>query len=81
MRPGAIDASVDYPEGDTRDGLQSCIESMESTIETGDASDATVVEEVTLYAAAIFTLKHRGYETHTEDGNHIRDRRGWWCRL
>jgi hypothetical protein len=26
------------------------------------------IEDITLYAAAIFTLKHRGYETHTEDG-------------
>ena len=41
---------------------------MESTIETGDARDPTVVEEVTLYAAAMCECKDREYETHTEDG-------------
>ena len=64
----AIDVSIEYLEGDIRDGLRSCIESMESTIETGDARDPTVVEEVTLYAAAMCECKDREYETHTEDG-------------
>jgi hypothetical protein len=68
VETGVIDASIEYTEGDTRDGLRSCIESMKSTIETGDDVDTTIVEEVILYAAAMFTLKHRGYETHTEDG-------------
>jgi hypothetical protein len=63
-----IDVSVEYPDGGIRDGLRLCIESMESAIETGDDVDTTIVEEITLYAAATFTLKHRGYETHTEDG-------------
>jgi len=49
----AIDVSIEYLEGDIRDGLRSCIESMESTIETGDARDPTVVEEVTVARAVL----------------------------
>jgi hypothetical protein len=51
VETGAVDVSVEYPEGDTRDGLRSDIESMESTIETRDDVDTTVVSEVTVARA------------------------------
>ena len=61
-----------------RQGMSACEQLDDATDEelfaqlrTSDAHirpDGYDIEEITLYAAAIFTLKHRGYETHTEDG-------------
>ncbi len=53
VETGAVNVSIKYPEGGTRDSLRSCIESMESPIETGDSSDPTVVSEVTVARAVL----------------------------
>jgi len=66
-----INFSVEYPEGDTRDGFRSCIDSMESTIETGNVSDCDIVSNrrfyVTSRSANVVLARRSSQSTLTVD--------------